>query len=118
MTALKTSEIDKFLARPDPARPIVLVYGADAGLVRERAEALLRASVDDPNDPFSLARIESEQLSANPTRLAEEANTVPLFGGRRVVMVKVNSRHNIAGAVETLLADPPKDCRVIIEAGE
>src|SRR6266446_7049418 len=42
MVALKTSEIEKFLARPDPGRPIVLVFGPDAGLVRERAEALIR----------------------------------------------------------------------------
>src|SRR5262245_1457157 len=35
LVALKTAEIDKFLARPDPARPVVLVFGPDAGLVRE-----------------------------------------------------------------------------------
>src|SRR5262245_5242821 len=39
MVALKGADIDKFVARPDPARPIVLVFGPDAGLVRERAEA-------------------------------------------------------------------------------
>ena len=31
MVALKTAEIDKFLARPDPARPVILVFGPDAG---------------------------------------------------------------------------------------
>ena len=118
MTAVKPFEVDKFIARPDPARPIVLVFGPDAGLVRERVEALLRASVDDLNDPFALARIESDELSSNPSRLAEEANTVPLFGGRRAVLVKAGPRHNIAGAVETVLESPPPDCRVIIEAGE
>ena len=49
MVALKVSEIENFLARP--TRPIVLIYGPDAGLVRERAEALVRKSVDDPKDP-------------------------------------------------------------------
>ena len=38
MTAIKASEADSFIARPDPARPVVLVYGPDAGLVHERAE--------------------------------------------------------------------------------
>ena len=41
MVALRGREIDAFLARPDPGRPIVLLYGPDAGLVRERADALL-----------------------------------------------------------------------------
>ena len=69
----------------------MLVYGPDAGLVRERADALVRASVDDPNDPFAFVRIEGEELSANPSRLVDEAHTVPLFGGRRAVLVKASS---------------------------
>jgi DNA polymerase-3 subunit delta len=117
MTALKAAEIERFIARPDPARPIVLVYGPDAGLVRERVDALVRASVDDPNDPFMLARVEPEDLTANPARLVEEAHTVPLFGGRRAVLVKAGSR-NIAPAVERVLAEPSAECRVIIEAGD
>jgi DNA polymerase-3 subunit delta len=117
MTALKAADIDRFIARPDPARPIVLVYGPDAGLVRERVDALVRASVDDPNDPFALARIEPEDLAANPARLIEEAHTVPLFGGRRAVLVKAGSR-NIAPAVERVITEPSAECRVIIEAGD
>ena len=88
MTAIKASDVDRFIARPDPAQPIVLVYGPDAGLVRERVDALVRASVDDPNDPFAFVRIEGEELSANPARLVEEANTIPLFGGRRAVLLR------------------------------
>jgi DNA polymerase-3 subunit delta len=118
MTAIKAYEIDKFIAKPDAGMPIVLVYGPDAGLVRERVDALVRASVDDPNDPFALARIEGDALAANPSRLVEEAHTVPLFGGRRAVLARVGPRHNIVPAVETLIASPSADCRVIIEAGE
>jgi DNA polymerase-3 subunit delta len=118
MTALKASEVDSFVARPDAAHPIILVYGPDAGLVRERVDMLVRASVDSPDDPFALARIDSEELGANPARLADEANTVPLFGGRRAVLLRINSRHNVVPSVEAVLAAPPRDCRVIIEAGD
>lgn len=118
MTTIKAFEVDGFVARPDAARPVVLVFGPDAGLVRERVDALVRASVDSPDDPFALARIDSEELGANPGKLADEANTVPLFGGRRAVLLRINSRHNIVPSVEALLAEPPRDCRVIIEAGD
>ena len=116
MTAIKASDVDRFIAKPDPAQPIVLVFGPDAGLVRERVDSLVRASVDDPNDPFSLARIEGDDLASNPSRLVEEAHTVPLFGGRRAVLVKAGTR-NIAAAIETVIAAPSTECRVIIEAG-
>src|SRR5262249_6302755 len=117
MVALKSSEIDRFVARPDPARPVVLVFGPDAGLVRERTEALVRASVDDPKDPFQLVRLDGDELAGEPTRLVEEANTIPLFGGRRAVWVKAGAR-NFAAAVEALIAAPAPDCRVVIEAGD
>ena len=117
MTAVKAADVEAFIARPDPARPVVLVFGPDAGLVSERVNALVKASVDDPNDPFSLVRLEGEELAANPGRLVEEAQTIPLFGGRRAVWVKAGSR-NIAPAVEALLALPASECRVVIEAGD
>ena len=106
-----------FIARLDPARPVILVFGPDAGLVSERVNAIVKASVDDPNDPFSLVRLDGEELTANPSRLVEEAQTIPLFGGRRAVWVKAGSR-NIAPAVEALLALPASECRVVIEAGD
>src|SRR5215470_12039275 len=118
MVALKSGEIDSFVARPDPKRPIALVFGPDAGLVRERVDALIKAAVDDPADPFALARLEGDALSDEPTRLVEEAHTVPLFGGRRAVWVKAGGR-SFADAVEAVLAAPPAaDCRIVIEAGD
>lgn len=117
MVAIKPSDADAFVARPDPARPIVLVYGPDAGLARERAEKLINISVNDPRDPFALVRLEGDLLASEPSRLVEEAHTVPLFGGRRAVWVKAGSR-NFAAAVELVIASPPSDCRVVIEAGD
>ena len=117
MVALRGKEIDAFLARPDPGRPIILLYGPDAGLVRERADALLASAVDDLNDPFSLVRLDGDELSAEPSRLVDEAMTVPLFGGRRAIRVRAGSR-SFASGVDTLADSPLKDCRIVIEAGE
>jgi DNA polymerase-3 subunit delta len=117
MVALRGKEIDAFLARPDPRRPIVLLYGPDAGLVRERADALLASAVDDPNDPFSLVKLDGDELAAEPSRLVDEAMTVPLFGGRRAIRVRAGSR-SFASGVDSLAETPLKDCRIVIEAGD
>jgi len=117
LVALRGKDIDAFLARPDPGRPIILLYGPDAGLVRERAEALLTSAVDDPNDPFSLVKLDGDELSAEPSRLVDEAMTVPLFGGRRAIRVRAGSR-SFAGGIDTLADLAVKDCRIVIEAGE
>jgi len=118
MVALKAADIDRFVARPDPTKPINLVFGPDAGLVRERADALIRSAIDDPRDPFALALLDGDTLADEPERLVEEAHTIPLFGGRRAVLVKAGGR-NFSTAVERLLAAPPGvDCRVVIEAGD
>ena len=117
MVALKSGDIDSFVARPDPSRAIVLVFGPDAGLVSERVDAIIRASVDDTNDPFALVRLDGDTLASDPARLIDEATTVPLFGGRRAIRVRAGSR-NIVPAVEGVLAARLSDCRIVIEAGD
>jgi len=118
MVAIKAADVERFVARPDPGKPIVLIFGPDAGLVRERADALIRSAIEDPRDPFGLALLEGDTLADMPERLVEEAHTIPLFGGRRAILVKTGGR-NFNAAVERLVAAPPGiDCRVVIEAGD
>jgi len=117
MVALRGKEIDAFLARPDPSRPIILLYGPDAGLVHERADALMASAVDDPNDPFSLVKMDGDELAAEPSRLVDEAMTVPLFGGRRAIRIRAGSR-SFASGIDTLAEMQLSDCRIVIEAGE
>ncbi len=117
MVALRTQEVDGFLARPDPARQIILLYGPDAGLVRERGAALLKSAVDDPKDPFAFVTMEGDTLAAEPSLLVDEAMTVPLFGGRRAIRVRAGSKDFTSG-VQTLTEMGLKDCRVVIEAGD
>jgi DNA polymerase-3 subunit delta len=116
VTAIKPGDVDAFVARPDPRRPVILVYGADLGLVRERAATLLKSAQPREDDPFSTVTIDGDTLASDPGRLADEARTLGLFGGRRLVHVRGGSR-NFTEAVEVLLADPPRDALVVIEAG-
>jgi len=54
-----------------------LIYGEDAGLVRERADALAHAVLGPTPDPFRLAELGDDA----PKRLAEEATARALTGG-------------------------------------
>jgi DNA polymerase-3 subunit delta len=117
VVALRAGDIEGFLVRPDPRRPIVLVYGPDLGLVRERVDALLRVAGTDSADPFSVVTLDGDLLAATPGRLADEARTIGLFGGRRVVHIRAGGR-SFNEALQGLLSDPPKDTLVVIEAGD
>jgi DNA polymerase III subunit delta len=117
MVAVKSGNADAFLAKPDRVPNAVLIFGEDSGLVSERVRALIQASVDNPDDPFSLVRIDGDEIAGDPARLLDEAQTMPLFGGRRAVWVRAGGR-NFAPAVEAVLALPKSECRVVIEAGD
>ena len=114
MTALKGKAVDAFLRRPD--RPLVLLYGPDSGVVAERAAQLL-ANTAPADDPLARLTIDGDALASEPTRLAEEAWTVPLFGGKRAIRVTATGR-NLAPAVEPLLKEPPTEAFIVIEAGD
>jgi DNA polymerase-3 subunit delta len=116
VVALRTSEVESFLARPSSQRTVILIYGPDLGLVRERADALVKAIAPDAG-PLAVVPLEGDALAADPGRLLDEANTVGLFGGRRVLRIRAGTRSFNAG-LEAILADPPPKTTIVIEAGE
>jgi DNA polymerase III subunit delta len=117
MVAIKAHEADRTLQRLNPAWRIILLYGPDSGLIAERAAAISRSMVDDPSDPFQLIRMDGDVIAGDPARLSDEANTIGLFGNRRALRISSTNRALLA-AVEPLLARPPIDAVVVIEAGE
>ncbi|HEX2216057.1 MAG TPA: DNA polymerase III subunit delta [Xanthobacteraceae bacterium] len=117
MALLKSSEVESFVSRPHPARPVVLVCGSDAGMVSERIEALVRASIDDPRDGFAVTRIAGDELASDPAKILDEAQAIPMFGGRRVLWVRAGARSFVA-AIEAVLKLSMQECRIIIEAGD
>src|SRR3712207_4560955 len=117
MVAVKAGEVGAVLRQPDTRIGLYLFYGPDTGLVAERARLVAESSVEDPADPFQLIRIDGDTLAADPARLADEAGTIGLFGGRRAIWVKA-TRRNIAPAVEPLLEGPLDGTVVVIEGGD
>jgi DNA polymerase-3 subunit delta len=117
MAEVKSAQADAFVERPDPAFRVILLYGPDQGLVSERAETLATRFGVDLSDPFSLIRMDAD-IAAGDARLAEEAGTIGMFGGSRLLRVSGSTRRNLADAVKPVLENPPPDCWILIEAGD
>lgn len=112
MAKLDARRIQPFLSDPGATR-LVLIFGEDSGLVRERADALARAVAGD--DPFRLVDIPREMAAKDATVLAAEAATPALTGGRRLVRVR-GATDGLANAAKAVLAGDGPGI-VLLEAG-
>ena len=77
---LDPRRVPAFLREPGDCR-VVLLHGDDSGLIRDRAEALVRVVAGTLDDPFRVVELARDELA----RLPEEAASLSLTGGRRVV---------------------------------
>ena len=118
MVQIRPQEAERFLAKPDPAVRVVLIYGSDTGLVSERAAAFAQRIIEGSSDPFALVRLDSSDIASDPGRLADEARTIGLFGGNRAIRVRIAGNRTIQPSVEAVLADPPSDAWIILEGGD
>ncbi|MEL7486395.1 MAG: DNA polymerase III subunit delta, partial [Pseudomonadota bacterium] len=102
MTALKGRAIEAFVERRERDVSAVLIYGPDAGLIRERADRLARAVVADFKDPFNFIELTDADVKAEPGRLADEAAALSFAGGERVVRLRT-SGESAAKAAQALV---------------
>ncbi len=80
---VENAQVAGFLRDPGQAR-VVLLFGEDVGMIRERAEALVRAVAGSLDDPFRVVELMREEVE----RLPDEAASLSLTGGRRVVRLR------------------------------
>ena len=113
---LAAGRVEAFLRRPAPEIRAILLYGPDAGLVRERANALGQLIAPDPHDPFRVADLTGATLTADPARLFDEAAQISLMGGQRLVRVREFGDAQSA-VFARFLANPPGDGLVVADAG-
>ncbi len=119
MAVLKGATLDRFMKSPDPATPLVLVFGPDAGLVSERVKAIVDAATKGSEDPFGLIRLDGSDLEADRSRLVDEAMQIALFGDRRTVWLRAGgTRIDLVACVAPLFDQPPENTLVVIEAGD
>jgi DNA polymerase III subunit delta len=115
MAILKKAAVEAFIRAPSPETKAVLVYGADAGRVHEAAAAIVRSAAGSLDDPFTVVQVSDTSLAADPALLADEARSLSLGGGRRVVWVAPAGR-GFQSAIESYLADPGGDGLIVAEA--
>ena len=80
---LAAQRVAAFLRDPGNCR-VVLLYGEDHGMIRDRAAGLVRLVAGSLDDPFLVAELGRETMG----QLADEAASLPLTGGRRVVRLR------------------------------
>ncbi len=116
MVAVRHHEADAFLKDRAQTYHNVLLHGADSGVVYERAESLINAAGADRRDPFQFVDLDGDTLAGDTRRLIDEASTISLFGGKRVIRVRAGGRTPSA-AFEPLL-EGETGALVIVQAGE
>lgn len=110
--------LDAFIKNPPREILAVLVYGPDEGLARERLAALARAGGADPADPFGTVELPAERLSDDPAALLDEAKSISLLGGRKVVRLRGASDKSTGAIKAALAALSPGDNMILVEGGE
>ncbi len=108
---LQSRKYAGFLKRIESFRGLLL-FGEDAGLVREQGQAALKHVIGGSDDPFRLSCLQSGDSGA----LVGEFQAASMTGGRRVVHVG-GANDGWAAPVKAALATR-SDSLLILEAGD
>ena len=106
------AQVEQALRSPRPDLRFILLHGPDEAGSRALAKLLAEAL------PADAERVDlsGAELKADPARLADEAASIPLFGGARYVLVESAGEESIP-ALEALLSGPAAGNPVVVIAG-
>ena len=116
MVAVKHHQADSFLKSLDPRICAVLFYGPDAGLISERAHRLARSLAEMGDAPGEILQFEDADLDADPDRVVVELQTMPMFGGRKIIRARAG-RRIAAPLIKPMLEAGGLQGFLIVEAG-
>ncbi len=114
---LSFRDIEPFVKKPDPAARVVLLYGPDHGLMKERAQIIGKTIVADLQDPFNVANLTAELLCEDPARLSDEASALSMMGGDRLIRIS-DASDKLTTLIKSYLEAPSPHALVVLEAGE
>jgi len=85
MTEIKHFKADGYIKQLPNTLKGALVFGADTGLVAERANAIASHIVPDVNDPFAVHQFQEDNLQEDPTVIGDALASMSLMGGRQLI---------------------------------
>lgn len=102
---ITSSQIENYLNRIDNEKIAgCLVYGPEAVVVRARVEIIAKKIVKDLSDGFLVSNLSEDKLEADNALLADEFFSLPMFGGRKLIIIKDASTYS-AQALKALVAN-------------
>ncbi len=115
---LRGTEAGRYCARPDPARPGLLIFGADPMRVAlKRQEAIAALIGPDGEAEMRLSRIAGADLRKDPAILADSIREVGFFPGARVAFVE-EATDGLADTIAAALKLwQPGDATIVVTAG-
>jgi DNA polymerase-3 subunit delta len=113
---LAASKVDAFVdAFPPKQMPaLVLVYGPDQGGVRDIGQRICAAFLGAEPDPLQRADLNDTDVTGG--RLGDEAAAIPMFGDKKLVLVR-GGGGQVARAAGDYLAAPSQAALIVIETG-
>lgn len=115
---LKGAEAARYCARPDPARPGLLVFGADAMRVAlKRQEAIAALIGPEGEAEMRLSRMSGADLRKDGSLLLDAIKEVGFFPGQRVAFVE-EATDGLAEVIGVALKEwRPGDAVIVVTAG-
>jgi DNA polymerase III subunit delta len=115
---LAPRDLSGYFRQPDPDRPGVLIYGADAMRVALRRQELIAALIGPEGEAeMRLTRMSGAEVRRDPALLLDAVKAQGFFPGPRVAFVE-EAGDGLAEAVGAALAEwRPGDAQLVVTAG-
>ncbi len=116
---LAGAEASRYLAKPDPGRAGLLIYGADAMRVALKRQEVIAALIGPQGEAeMRLTRMSGADLRRDGTRLLDAVKSAGFFPGPRVAFVE-DATDSLAETVAIALGEwRPGDASIVITAGD
>jgi DNA polymerase-3 subunit delta len=100
---------------------LLLLWGDDAGALRQAAEAAIAQSGLDPNDPFGSDKLTLTDIAGDPPRLPTLATTIPFGASKRLITLggltgneRAEEISALTDAVKATLQGPLEGCFIVL----
>ena len=116
---LTGAQATRYLARPDPAHPALLIFGADGGAVALRRQQAVAALVGPAGEAeMRLTRLAGADLRRDAAALSDAMRAQGFFPGHRVVLVD-DATDGLAATFAAALAEwTAGDAQIVATCGQ